>query len=257
MNHRLWNASVGIPGIDPSCSGHELCAEKRLVLGESVGQMNEMLANSGADRFEPRQEIVTDSIAKMVEIPIRAVLLPVDTTLFEPRADLSPGPWQEGSNDIVGRRCLDPRECAGAAAPKELDEHTFSDIVTMVTGRDSRKAIAVLEIDEGTIPETAPGALSSRAQWSAWLDSQEMEWDVELSTQSLAESGVLVRLFAAHPVVDVGRLENQREVILPQEMQQGGRVSAAREGDQHPSSHQPGEGGAEVFSKSCQGHASS
>jgi hypothetical protein len=96
-----------------------------------------------------------------------------------------------------------------------LNQHAFSDVVTMMSGRDCGKATSILKIDKGTIAETTPSTLAPGTERSTRLDSQEVESDPEVTTQGFAELGVLVCLFAADAVVDVGRLEDEREVIHP------------------------------------------
>ena len=56
-------------------------------------------------------------------------------------------------------------------------------------------------------------------------------------------------------MMDMGRLEVEREVNASQEVKERNRVGTSGKRDQHPSTDQPGEGGQKVFRKSCEGHA--
>ena len=56
-------------------------------------------------------------------------------------------------------------------------------------------------------------------------------------------------------MMDMGRLEVEREVNASQEVKERNRVGASGKCNQHPSTDQRGKCGQEVFRKSCEGHA--
>jgi len=149
--------------------------------------MYEVLANGWALRFEPRQQVQPYPVAQEIEIGIRAVLPPRDTSLVEPGADLYAGPWKERSDDAFGGRRLDPGERAGAAAPKELNQHSLRNVVAMMAGGDGVEIMSLLEPEESAIAEAPPGPFAARGQSCPSIDLQEVEGKPELGTEGLTE----------------------------------------------------------------------
>jgi hypothetical protein len=57
----------------------------------------------------------------------------------------------------------------------------------VVAGGDGVEVMSLLEIKQSAIAEATPGPFAARGQWGPSFDSQEMEWNPEIGTESFAE----------------------------------------------------------------------
>ncbi len=174
VNRNNGNAALWIPGIDPSRSRAQLARDKFLVCSQGPGQMYEVLADGWAHRFEPRHQVQPYPVAQEIEIGIRAVQPPRDTSFVKPRADLLARPSQEWSNDAIAGRCLDPGEGPGAAAAQELNQHPLRNVVEMVASCDCLKVVSLLEVEQSAIAQATPGSFASGGLRCPSVDSQEV-----------------------------------------------------------------------------------
>ncbi len=155
--------------------------------------------------------------------------------LLDRRRQLRPGEREERPHDGAAPR-PDAGEAGEAAAEGEAQEHGLRLVVAVVGGRDPAGAGPAPDVLQKTVPRLPRGGLAAAAgggHRAALRDERHAERRGQLggAAGALGRAGV-------QGMVEMGGQEIDGELAMAGELgqapEEGGRVDAAREGDDHP-----------------------
>lgn len=218
--------------------------------------MDEVGSKRRACRLEPRQQLVSDEVAKVLRVEVRAVLPPGEPLLLEPCHEIGARPpkkWsydRSGVFDDTGQR---PRPTAA----QQLNQDAFGHVVTVVAGGDRLTSGGTGEIEQDSVAEAPPGRFTPEDRRLMRIDFQQVERNIEVGAKGRAELRIAVCFVATDAVVYVCGLEIQREFRAAQKVKQSDRVGSSGEGDEDPPCDQMGKDGPEVLEKIDREHAPS
>jgi hypothetical protein len=135
------DTAVGFPGFDPDRPAMKLGREPGFIFCEGRGKVDQVVVDARRRFAKLRQDHVPHTVPQVDQVPIRAVLDPTDTMVFEPAEDLASTNVEQGPDDGVFGGFSNAGQRPRTRTTQQLEDHTFGNIIAVVRCGHSGRAV--------------------------------------------------------------------------------------------------------------------